>query len=90
MAAAEAVGVLALGQLWFDRTFAGAAFDTDTALLTEIIRHASWLAKTWDSDTAQVLVGVGDQLAKDGGLATYEDFGTADYALQARHHLVTG
>ena len=82
MAAAESAGVLALGQLWYDKTLTAAPSGTNLALLTEIVRQATWLAKVWDKANGQVLVGVGDQLSADGSLAAYSDFGTAPYALQ--------
>jgi hypothetical protein len=82
MAAAESAGVLALGQLWWHGTYVSAPYNTSVALLTEIIRQATWLAKTWNADTRQVLVGVGDQVdPATNTLVAYRDFGTADYAL---------
>jgi hypothetical protein len=85
MAAAESAGVLALGQLWYDRTYAKAPLATGLLLNTEIVHQATWLAKVWDGEARQVLVGVGDQLnATSGKLLAYADFGSASYALQAR------
>ena len=83
MAAAQAAGILALGQLWWDDTFTGAPNATGAALVGEIVRQASWLSKTWDAASSQVLVGVGDQLNDAGGLLAYEDFGPAHTALAA-------
>ena len=83
MATAESTGVLALGQLWWADTWAKAAFAADNALIAEIVRSATWLSKTWNNATGQVLVGVGDQLeSQTGKLLAYEDFGTADAALK--------
>lgn len=83
MATAESTGVLALGQLWWAATWESAVFQAGDDLVAEIVRSATWLSKTWNGATNQVLIGVGDQLdPQTGELLAYQDFGTADAALR--------
>jgi hypothetical protein len=82
MAAAETAGVLALGQLWWVDVWQNATSQSGNRLILEIIRQGLFLAKTWNAESKQVLVGVGDQInPKNNTLYAYQDFGTADRAL---------
>jgi hypothetical protein len=82
MAAAQSAGVLALGQLWWADVWQNATSQSGNRLIEEIVRQGQFLAKTWDAETKQVLVGVGGQInPANDTLYAYQDFGTADRAL---------
>jgi hypothetical protein len=84
MATAEQTGVMSLARMWWR-----AIFDDETVqalnepIGIEIARQSTYLVKSWNADTQEVLVGVGDQV-EQGELLMYSDFGTADRALSVR------
>lgn len=79
IATAEEAGVLSLARLWWRDAFPAAALGELANY--EIGRQALYLSKVWNPTTEEVLVGVGDQL-NGTQLLMYEDFGSADFALQ--------
>lgn len=83
IATAEEAGVLALARLWWRNSWP----TPDLAGLVdfEIGQQALYLTKTFNPASEEVLVGVGDQLDASGNLVMYQDFGSADLALQVRH-----
>lgn len=71
---------MSLARLWWSATFDN---DPETKELNdfEIAWQSQYLTSVFDSDSGEVLVGVGDQLEGDN-LAMFSDFGRADFALQ--------
>lgn len=71
---------MSLARLWWRDAFVG----TLNALSGEEIgRQSIYLAQTWDPDSEEVMVGVGDQInGTTNALLMYKDFGRADFALQ--------
>lgn len=73
--------MLALARLWWRDAFPATSLGPLANF--EIGWQALYLTKVWDAVAEEVLVGVGDQL-NGTQLLMYEDFGSADFALQVR------
>jgi hypothetical protein len=82
LATAQQAGVMSLARLWWREAFPAA--NLGELVNYEIGQQAIYLAQVWNSASEEVLVGVGDQLTASGDLLMYEDFGSADFALQVK------